>query len=348
MKVLELAQPDAEVLYWRAFLSKKEINTNDLTPGMVFPFRPETGEVLNQLVSKSDHWLPRYHLGLLQWSSNNIDAAKKLFDECGNAPTYAPFYAVRAKLYEGDKALTDLQKARELDKKEWRYGRALVNHYILNKQFDKARTTADAEYKNFPDNYVLGMLYARTLILKKEYANADKILSKIEVLPNEGSTIGRQLYKETKLMLAVENMKAGNCKKALQYVTDSKLWPERLGSGKPYDGDIDTRLEDWLSYECLVKTKNSKTAKQMLDKIITYKPGKEDPQPSVNTLVTAWALKQSGRAEEAEKLLNDIVAKNPSNKIAKWTLDAYHGNESKLDVESNESYDILQQLMANK
>ena len=84
---------------------------------------------------------------------------------------------------------------------------------------------------------MLGMLYARALILNKKYGEADKLLSKIEVLPNEGATIGRQLYRESKLMLAVENMKSGNCKKALQYIADSKLWPERLGVGKPYDED---------------------------------------------------------------------------------------------------------------
>ena len=348
LKVIELAEPDAEILYWKAVLSKDSLNEGALKPGLVFPFRPESAEILQQIVTKTDNWLPKYHLALIQWSSNNIPAAKKLFDQCGDVPVYAPFYAARAKLFnEGDRVLADLQKARDLDKNDWRYGRALVNYFIQHNQNDKALATADAEYKKFPSNYVLGMLYARALILNKQYPIADKLLSKIEVLPAEGATIGRQLYREAKLMLAVESMKAGNCKKAMQYITDSKLWPARLGSGKPYDEDIDSRIEDWMSYECQVKT-NKESAKQILDKILAYKPSSEKARPTVNNLVTAWALKAAGRADEGEKMLKDVVAKYPSDKVALWTLEAFNGNAPKLDIESNDSYNILQQLMAVK
>jgi predicted Zn-dependent protease len=349
LKVLDLAVPDAEILYWKSVLTKKDINTEALKPGLVFPFRPESAEILQKIIMKNDHWLPKYHLALIQWTSNNIPAAKKLFDQCGDVPVYAPFYAARAKLFiEGERVLADLQKARDLDKNEWRYGRALVNYFIQHNQYDKALSTADAEYKKFPQNYILGMLYAKTLILNKQYDIADKLLAKIEVLPAEGNTIGRQLYRETKLMLAVESMKAGNCKKAMQFVADSKLWPARLGSGKPYDEDIDTRIEDWLSYECQLKINNKKAANQMLDKILAYKPSSGEARPTVNNLVTAWALKAAGRGEEGEKMLKEAAAKNPSDKIAQWTLEAYNGNAPKLEVESNDSYNILQQLMAVK
>jgi predicted Zn-dependent protease len=348
LKVLDLAEPDAEILYWKAVLAGKEVNAQELKPGLVFPFRPETAEILQKIVAKTDHWLPKYHLALIQWSSNNKEEAKKLFENCGETPDYAPFYAARAKLYtDNDKVLADLQKARDLDKKEWRYGKALVNYYIQQKQYDKALTTADAEYRNFPDSYVLGMLYARTLILNKRYADADKLLSKIEVLPNEGATTGRQLYREAKLMLALSNIRSGNCKKASQYITDSKVWPERLGVGKPYDEDIDMRIEDWMNYECLAKSKNDKGAKQILEKIIAYKPRGEEVRPSVNNLITAWSLKKLGKESEAKRLLTELLAKHPDNKIAKWTLDAYNGNPSALDIEANDNYDLLLQLMAN-
>jgi predicted Zn-dependent protease len=347
LKVLEHANEDAEILYWKSYLSGKPVNENNLKPGMVFPFRPETAEVLRDIVKTTNSWLPKYHLALLQWSNNNLSAAKELFVQCGDAPTYAPFYAARAKLYKGEneRVLADLKKARELDRNEWRHGRALINYYITNKQHDLALTTADAEYKKFPDNYVLGMLYARALMLNKQFENADKLLSKIQVLPNEGATAGRQLYREAKLMLAVENMRTGNCKKALQYISDSKLWPERLGSGKPYEADIDDRLEDWLSYECHTKMKSDKSAKQALDDIISYTSSLKDPRPSVNNLISAWALKKAGREDDAQKLLKDVAAKHPSNKIAQWTLEAYNGNSTRLDVEENESYNILQQWM---
>ena len=347
LKVLELAEPNAEIVYWKSFLSGKKLDVNSLKPGLVFPFRPESAEVLTQVVKSTDNWLPKYHLALLQWSSNNIEAAKKLFEACGDASSYAPFYAARAKLFkDGDKVLADLEKARELDPQQWRNERALINYYLFKNQNDKALAVADAAYKKFPASYVIGMLKARTLILNKKYADADKLLSTIEVLPNEGATIGRQLYRETKLMLAIENMKSGNCKNALQYINDSKLWPERLGSGKPYDQDIDVRLEDWLTYDCQMKTNNSKAAKQTLDKIVSYTGSTAQARPNVNNLITAWALKKNGKGDDAEKFLKNVLAKNPSNKVAQWTLDTYEGKASTIDTEPNESYALLQQWMA--
>lgn len=347
LKVLELSGPDAEVLYWRAYLSGKPLDVHALKPGMVFPFRSESEEVIKYAVSKTDHWLPKYHLALLRWSSNDIVAAKKSFDECGSTPDYAPFYSARAKVNsESDKRLADLEKARELGKGEWRFGKDLINYYLKNKQYDKAVSVGAAESKAFASNYVIGMLYARALILNKQYADADKILSKIEVLPNEGATMGRQLYREAKLMLALKEIKAGKCSKALQYISDSRQWPERLGSGKPYDADIDTRLEDWMNYKCFVKTNNTKGARQMLDNIISYSSKINiEGRPSVNNLISALALKQAGRGGEGEKMLNDVSSAHTSNKIAEWTRAAYNGNATKLDIDSNEDYEILQQLI---
>ena len=181
--------------------------------------------------------------------------------------------------------------------------------------------------------------------MSKKYAEADRLLSKIEVLPNEGATLGRQLYREAKLMMAIDNMNAGNYKKALQYIDESKVWPERLGVGKPYDGDIDTRIEDWMSYQIYTKLKNEKVAKQMLDKLVTSQPG---GKPSFNNLITAWALRKSGRENDGKQLLSEIAAKHPDNKIAKWTVDAYNGNATAFDGEANDNYNILQQLMGNR
>jgi hypothetical protein len=81
---------------------------------------------------------------LIQWQCNNIAAAKNLFEQCGQQPGYAPFYAARAKLYlkeDGTKALNDLKYAAKLDSKEWRYGRALINYYLAKKT--KKRSTGN-------------------------------------------------------------------------------------------------------------------------------------------------------------------------------------------------------------
>ena len=107
----------------------------------------------------------------------------------------------------------------------------------------------------------MGMLYAKTLLLNKKYAAADAFLTKLEILPFEGATAGRQLYHEAKLMQAVTEMKNKQYKKALQFIADAKLWPENLGVGKPYDENIDERLENWLNYQCYTSLGDNETAK---------------------------------------------------------------------------------------
>ncbi len=350
-KILQLSPLDAEVLYWRSFLENKPLNTDKLHPDLVFPFRSETAEVLKTLIQKNDYWLLKYHLALIQWSYDNISLAKQLFEACGNMPDYAPFYAARAKFNmrnDGGEVLSDLQRAANLDKGQWRYGNGLVNYYLSQRQYEQALKVAKEYQNQFPASYLIGMLYAKTLVLNKQYETANAVLKTIRILPNEGATEGRQLYRENQLMLALGEMKKKNYKEALQYVMESKQWPENLGVGKPYPEDIDERVEDWLGYENYVRLGDKQAAKQMLDKILAFKPYKDESGniiPSVKNLVTAWALQKTGKPDEAEKLLKSWIEKEPGNKLAKWTIDAYNGNYSKLpdEMQTDENYRVLQE-----
>jgi predicted Zn-dependent protease len=349
-KVLQLSKPNAEILYWLSFLQNKSLPGKDLNPELVFPFRPETVEVLENLIQKNDNWLLKYHLALIQWNFNNISAAKDLFDQCGNQPVYAPFYAARANFNMNNdslKVLADLQQAAKLDKDQWRYGKALINYYLKQNQSDTASAIAAQYYKQFPENYIIGMLNAKALLMNKQYSAANKILQAIKILPNEGATDGRQLYREVQLMLAIEEMKNKNCEKALNYTSAARLWPDDLGVGKPYDSDIDERLEDWLTYQCYIKLKNEKNAQQMLNKILSfsYSDGKGNISSSANNLITAWAMQKAGKQEQAEKFLQDWNNKAPGNIWAQWAVNTYKGKKFNLPDEmlANENYRILQQ-----
>ena len=66
------------------------------------------------------------------------------------------------------------------------------------------------------------------------------------MLPQEGASEAHALYRETKLMLAVDAMAARRWTDAATLVSAARQWPERLGEGKPYEADVDERLEDWL------------------------------------------------------------------------------------------------------
>jgi ATP/maltotriose-dependent transcriptional regulator MalT len=187
------------------------------------------------------------------------------------------------------------------------------------------------------------MLHAKVLIAGKQYAAADKFLDKLNVLPNEGSTSGRLLYREAKIMLARQSIASGNCKKALQYLQQAREWPEHLGSGKPYEDDVDERPEDWLSYQCLQKS-NKKAAAEMLDKILTYTTHIDtERRPSVNNLVSAWALKEAGKEEEGRQLLQKVVDKHPSNAVAKWALAAFTGEKAEVpeQVLNDDNYQFV-------
>ncbi|TMI67660.1 MAG: DUF5107 domain-containing protein, partial [Bacteroidetes bacterium] len=234
---------------------------------------------MKTLIPKNDYWLLKYHLALIQWSTGNISTAKQLLEACGNIPDYAPFYAARANFNmtnDSNRALADLQRAANLDKQQWRYGKNLVNYYLSQKQYQQALTVAKEYQIRFPGNYILGMLYVKTLMSNNQYSEANNLLQTIQILPNEGATDGRQLYKETQLMLALDEMKKKNYKQALQYIAAARLWPENLGVGKPYDDDIDERVEDWLAYENYARLGNDQAAKQMLDHILAFKPYRDE------------------------------------------------------------------------
>jgi len=49
-------------------------------------------------------------------------------------------------------------------------------------------------------------------------------------------------------------MAAGKWKDAATLIAGARQWPERLGAGKPYEADVDERLEDWLQASILERS----------------------------------------------------------------------------------------------
>jgi predicted Zn-dependent protease len=328
LKVFSLAVPSAEILYWKAFLEGKSVDLSKIQTGISFPFRGETAIILEQLIPTNDQWQLKYHLALIEWNRDNLSKAKELFTQCGTKPNDPAFYAAKASLFKDDSnvVIASLQQALKLDNQGWRYHKLLAEHYISQKQYDKALAIAEPFYKKHTDNYLMGMLYGKTLLLNKKYVAADAFLTKLEILPFEGATAGRQLYHEAKLMQALSEMKNKQYKKALQFIADAKLFPENLGVGKPYDVDIDERLENWLDYQCYTNLGDSEKAKQSLQKITAFNPKIDNTVMNflpANQLVSAWAIEKTSSANEAEKWLKNQASLYPTNKIVQWTLLVY-------------------------
>lgn len=333
LKAFSVAVPNAELAYWKAFLENKAVDLSQIQPGTSFPFRAETANILEKLIPTNSQWQLKYHLGLIEWNRNNIVKAKELFQQCGTKPMDPAFYAARAALMKDNPelALIDLQQAIKLDKQGWRYSKLLAEHFIVQKQYDKALAVVEPFYKGHKENYIIGMLYAKTLLLTKKYAVADVFLTQLKILPFEGATIGRQLYHEAKLMQAVTEMKNKQYKKALQFIAEAKLWPENLGAGKPYDENIDERLENWLNYLCYTSLGDKATANECLQKIIAFSPKVDNTVMNflpANQLVSAWAIEKTSNAKKAEEWLQAQANIYPSNKIIQWCLHTYIKKQS--------------------
>jgi hypothetical protein len=283
--VLELAPPQAEVLYWLAYLESLRPGASAsawtpalqraeaASPRLVFPFRAESAEVFEWAGRQVDSWRPKYYLALVLWSRNETARARDLLERCGSAPDFAPFYAVRAKALDAtahDRSLADLRRASELDPKEWRYGKLLAERHLEDRAYDKALEVASRYYKQSPGSYVLGMLFAKTLLRAGRVADAAAMLARVNVLPYEGSTEGRLLYREAQLLLGAEAFKAGRTAEAARRVAAAREWPENLGAGKPYREDADERLEDWLEAKCLDKLGRGAEAARLRDQVSRF------------------------------------------------------------------------------
>lgn len=359
LKVLRLSPKNALVNYWQAFLQNKvkrpfleELDKAIIaTPAFVFPFRADDEEVLTWAIQQNDNWKPKYFLALLYKDRNRIAESKNLFTQCGDQPDFAPFYAARAAMQMGASDLTDLQKALKLQPNEWRYYKLLGEYYVAHNQYSEALATVEPFYRKHSENYIIGILYAKTLLLNKRYAECAKLLSGINILPFEGATIGRDLYREAKLMLAIEKLRSNNYTGALTLTADAKLWPLNLGAGKPYPENIDERAEDWLTYLCYTKQGKDAEARKYLQKIIAFTPKTDNTVKNflpANSLVTAWAMEKLDSKAAATAWLDSQVKQYPDNDIMQWCQQVFEkGSAEKADT-SDTIVRILQQIMTLK
>ena len=252
-----------------------------------FPFRTESAIPLRWYVQQSHDWQPTFVLGLIEGAAGNLGTAKELLISCARQPNNAAFYSTRAKLNAGSPAAveSDLIKAIELDGQQWRYYKQLSELYNKEGRYSDAAQVAQTYYQKNPSHYIMGMLLAKTFLLNKQFNEAARILDIIVVIPYEGATDGRGLYKEAHLMLAVEAMKKNNYKKGISEIALARLWPERLGVGKPYAEDIDERLENFLLYQCYAKMGDKTKSESALQQIKTNKTNSY----KINIALSEWA-----------------------------------------------------------
>ena len=296
-----------------------------LSPAMVFPFRPSSLKALEWAKTVQPDWKIDYYEALIRWANQDKAKALELLENCGEAD-YAPFYLSRASLKEGESRLADLLKAEQIEM-SWRTGFALINHYVANNQWQKAVETGKKYTKKYPSNYYIGLKYAKALCETGQYQPCISLLSRMQVLPNEGSYAGRAVYREANLYRAMEQLSHKNYKQVVKSVETSKEWPENLGVGKPYDNMIDNRLEDYLEAKAAAGQGDSRKTSALLAAVADYTISRSHFESG--NLLSALALRESGKVQEADHVVAAWSTDFPENRVVQWCTAIYRGEKEK-------------------
>ncbi len=333
VKVLEQAPEYPTIYYWLAYL-KKDVapaeskvllqKAEAISPRFVFPFRIEEISVLEWAKAQHESWKTTYYLGLVFWNNLRTDKAKEFFKECGETPDFATFYLARAALFLGDSSSKmyvskNYKKALQLEPEEWRTWH-YQSTYLLNAgSFQQSLVIAKQAYYKFASNPIIAMDYAKTLLYTGGLETCLQVLKKVLVLPQEGAQEGHEMYEMANLALAVKLIDQNKYQPALKYINDSKLWPENLGTGSPYNPD--NRLQNLLAAYCFKKLNNQKNADDLYNQITSYSAEIENwnnARNASNNYISALVLSQQSRKPEAEKLMGQWKANQDS--LSNWNL----------------------------
>ena len=220
-----------------------------LSPQLVFPFREEEIPLYRWAASeRPGDWKPKYYLGLILWGKGRIDETLSLFKEC-DAADFAPLFLARAALLREAQlaqALADCRKAVALDGASWRTWHALADLLLKQGQADKALATAREAAAKLPASMPLQVGLIKALMACHQYAEAAAKLDAIETLPFEGASEIHSLFAETHIHLGLAAARKGDGAEAVKALERSKEYPEKLGSGRPYEPD--NRLQDYFEY----------------------------------------------------------------------------------------------------
>ncbi len=322
IELLEMAPPYPTVYYWLAYLYRntsakksKEFLTRAeaISPNLVFPFRPETLEILQWARDYDSSWKLFYYAGLIQWNNNNLSEAKELFKRCGNAPDYAPFYITRGILFGDDAenkkdALSDLEKARSMDAGEWRAWHALTDFYETNGSSIAQLENSNKAYLRFAANPVISIDYAKALLNSNKPKESISVLKRTLVLPQEGAREGHEIFALANTALALNNIEEKKYKTAITNLTDAKAYPENLGSGMPFDPDY--RLLNFLLAYCEEQIGNKEKAMTYYNDIINYSADPDrfnDAGNPIENYISLLVLKKFDRQYKADALMKGWI-----------------------------------------
>jgi tetratricopeptide (TPR) repeat protein len=323
---------------WTAYLLRKSQpeKSNELlgqslnkSPEFVFPYRPESLNMLKWANGRTESWKTKYYLALNLAAVGRKEEAMEYLNECGNAPDFWVFYMTRADLSDEtdkEKQLQDIKKAWELEPDNWRTWNRMVRYYEINHQYDLAVDIAEKAHKKYPENYNVGFQYAKALLNTGEYKKSINVLTDIQILPFEGSYESRLVYEQAHLKQALEYVEDKKHKKAIETLNQAMEWPENIGVGKPYEPD--ERMQEFLLAYNYQKIGEKDLYEKYMQKVIENTEKRIDSSRPEN-LLGLVALQLTGKSERADALYQKIVSNTDlSEQYRQWLTNQYNAGEN--------------------
>ena len=315
---------------WMAFLEQQNIDRSlelleqvkSTSVNFVFPYRDESVKVFEWAEKMDTHWKFKYYLGLIYWGKNRLADAARLLNVYRSNPDESVFYLSRADLlykFDHTDQLQDLQKALKLDDGNWRVWNRLIDYYDQEGRYQEAMEAAETAYKKWPENYNLGLSYARGLLDNHLYGKCIKQLEKLNVLPFEGASASRTIYEGAYLGEALKLFERGQYKKSISLLEDAKVWPENLGVGKPFSPE--QRQIDFLQglcYKLLGQASNQETSQRALEQFTLEHYASGHPANILGLL----SLKRSGQMAKADEIVEEL--EQQESLPSKWVVAQYH------------------------
>lgn len=293
---------------------------------MVFPSRTEILKPLAWAGSVSSDWKINWYKGLILLSVGSKEQGLECWQSCKTIPDFYPFYIARAKTVEpkDPQAASDVDRALQLAGKDWRTGLFASKFYLERGDTLKALQMIKEQAKAHPENYSLSLYLAKMLEITGNYEACVNLLAKTDVLPNEGATEGREIWRNANLGNALELILKKQYKKALTAIEKARQWPENLGVGRPYI--VDERLEDYFALNCFKALNDKVKSAEMTQGIISFKGEPQNPA-SEGDFITALVLKQNGNTQEADQIMKLVASKFAEQKqVVEWMNAVYLAN----------------------
>lgn len=335
--LLDLNSADPKSSLYLAYTSKSSEKSGKLlsklanhSPDFVFPYRRETIPVLEWAVSTHDHWKFKYYLAQNYLAVGLKDKAIDLLKQCKDLPNNDTFYSFRAKIMNDasyEDTHKDFETSLNLNQGSWKRWDDFILFYLDHQRDEEAVVLAKKGFKKFPNNYNIGLSYAKALVSTGNYSKAITVLGSLNILPFEHASESKKIYDQAHIYRAKQYLDKGQFSKAIALLEASKEWPENLGVGTPYNPD--NRMVDYLLGLCYEKLQSADKARSYFEQVSNYRRD-SNPNISRNSLFKLVSLGKLGKDKDKDMVLSHIKQESEDNQTAAMLVALYGQDEEKV------------------